>query len=142
MLEYIAQELGPFGLEGRNCDYSCRSNFIYDEKQIGSADFDLIFFNRESAEYYEDCIYIKEDEGEFIECKTDVRTFISEELSHTSQKKLNFIKSVYESLKVNPKCLFFIVTFRKNVAIYEDILKKNNYEFISIISGKELLNKV
>ncbi|MEG6570605.1 hypothetical protein [Thermoanaerobacterium thermosaccharolyticum] len=143
LLEYIVQKLGPFKLEGENCDYTCRTVIIYNEEKIGDADFDLVFFNKDFVEHTtKEYICIDKSGGEFIECKTDIKTFISEEISERSRKKLDFIKEVYNCFKQNSCSFFYIITFRREIAIFKNILEENNYGFINIIGGRELYDKI
>lgn len=58
LLEYVSQKLGPFGLEAKNYDCSCRTIFVYNENQVGNANFDLVFFNKEFAEYSDNYVYV------------------------------------------------------------------------------------
>lgn len=69
-----------------NYDYTCGTIIIYNEGKIGDADFDLVFFNKDFVEHMtKEYICIDKNDGEFIECKTDIKTFISEEISERSR---------------------------------------------------------
>jgi len=104
---------------------------------------DLIFLNKDFVKSItKEYICIDKNEGEFIECKTDIKTFISEEISERSWKKLDFIKAVYNCFKQNSCSFFYIITFRREIAIFKNILEGNNYGFINIIGGRELYDKI
>lgn len=140
ILEKLISYFGPFKLKCKVLGCS-RESKVYDTGKDN--DFDVIFYDKKSADYTNDGKYIQIEshEIEFHECKKNVCTYIpckKELLEKGCKKKLEFIMDVH---KMVDKSMFYIPTFKYDTSGPQKFLNDNGYDFIEILNIRKIINR-